>query len=130
MSSNQTHKFSTHGSFNRCQAAAATPPRSNTLDYPPSTQLSIPQPSDSAQNRGREVFNQLSSALQHLKSSMQANNTPALGNAESTCTIEDGTSNDESPLTVENSTPNVDYTDALWRPQDNTHLVPHLVLHP
>ena len=44
---------------------------------------------------------------------MQANNTPALGNAESTCTIEDGTQNNESPLTVENSTPHVDYTDAL-----------------
>ena len=76
MSSNQTHKFSTHGSFNHCQAAAATPPRSNTLDYPSLTQLPIPQPSDSAQNRGREVFNQLSSALQHLKSSMQTNKTP------------------------------------------------------
>ena len=42
---------------------------------------------------------------------MQANNTPAPGNAESTRTIEDGTPNDELPLTVENSTPNVDYTD-------------------
>ena len=44
---------------------------------------------------------------------MQANNTPATGNAESTHTIEDGTPNDESTLTVENSMPNVDYTDAL-----------------
>ena len=44
---------------------------------------------------------------------MQANNTPAPGNAESTHTLEDGTTNDESPLTVENSTSNVDYTDAL-----------------
>ena len=40
---------------------------------------------------------------------MQANP----GNAESTRTIEDGTPNDESPLTVVNSTLNVDYTDAL-----------------
>ena len=32
---------------------------------------------------------------------------------KSTCTIEDGTLNGESSLTVENSTLNVDYTDAL-----------------
>ena len=44
---------------------------------------------------------------------MQANNTPAPSNAESTHTIEDGIPNDESPLTVENSTPNIDYTDTL-----------------
>ena len=40
---------------------------------------------------------------------MQANP----GNAESTHTIEDGTPNDESLLTVENSTSNVDYTYGL-----------------
>ena len=44
---------------------------------------------------------------------MQANNTPAPGNTESTCTMEDSTPNDKSPLTVENSTPNVHYTDSL-----------------
>ena len=44
---------------------------------------------------------------------MQANNTPATGNAKSTRITEDGTPNDQPPLTVENSTPNVDYTDAL-----------------
>ena len=59
------------------------------------------------------MFNQLANALQHLTISIQANNTPKPGNAESTCTIEDGTPNNESPLTVENSTLNVDYTDAL-----------------
>ena len=59
------------------------------------------------------MLNQLSNALQHLTSSMQANDTPATGNAESTRIVEDGTLNDQPPLTVENSTPNVDYTDAL-----------------
>ena len=59
---------------------------------------------------------------------MQANNTPAPGNAESPRTIEDGTLNDESPLTVEHSTPNVDYTDALSEASGNTHLVSHLQL--
>ena len=44
---------------------------------------------------------------------MQANNTPALGNAESTRTIEGGTPSDESFLTVEKSTPNVDNMDNL-----------------
>ena len=39
---------------------------------------------------------------------MQANDTPAPGNAESTHTIENSTPN---ALIVENSTPNVDYTD-------------------
>ena len=34
-------------------------------------------------------------------------------NAESTRIIEDGTLNDQPPLTVENSILNVDYTDAL-----------------
>ena len=48
-----------------------------------------------------------------MTSSVQANNTPAPGNAKSTHTIEDGTQNDQSPLTVENPTPNIDYTDAL-----------------
>ena len=69
------------------------------------------------QNRGAfvayEVFNQLSNVLQNLTSSVQANNTPAPGNAESTRTIENGTLNDESPLTVENSIPNVDYMDTI-----------------
>ena len=59
---------------------------------------------------------------------MQANNTPAPGNAESARTIEDGTPNDESPLTVEHCTPNVDYTDALSEGSDSTHLVSHLQL--
>ena len=108
MSPNQTHEPSTHRS-SHCQVAA-TPSRSNTSDYPSLTQLSIPQPLDSVQNHGafvpHEVFNQLSNTLQHLTSSMQANNTPVPGNAESTCTIQDGTLNDESPLTVENSTLN------------------------
>ena len=70
----------------------ATPPRSNTADYPLLTQLPIPLPSDSVQNRGafvpHKVFNKLSNAFQHLKSSMQANNTPTLGNAETTHTID------------------------------------------
>ena len=116
MSPNQTHDSSTHGSSHCCQAAA-TPPRSNTSDYLPLTQLPIPLLSDSAQNCGafvpHDVFNQLSNALQNLTSSMQANNTPTPGNAESTHTIEGGTPSDESSLTVENSTPNVDDMDAL-----------------
>ena len=115
-SSNQTHKPSTRGSSRR-RRAAATPSRSTASDSLPLPQLPIPLPSDSSQNHGtfvpHTVLNQLSNALQHLTSSMQANNTPATGNAESTRTIEDGTPNDESPLTVENSTLNVDYTDAL-----------------
>ena len=116
MSYNQTYEPSIHGSSHRCQSAA-TPGRSTTSDSLPLAQLPIPLPSDSAQNRGafipHEVLNQLSNALQHLTSSMQANNTPTPGNAESTCTIEDGTPNDESSLTVEHSTLNVDYTDVL-----------------
>ena len=44
---------------------------------------------------------------------MQTNNTPTTGNAESPRITEDGTPNYQPPLTVENSTPNVDYTDAL-----------------
>ena len=115
-SSNQTYEPSIHGSSHRHQAAA-TPSRSATLDSPPLSQLPISLPWDSAQSHGafvpHKMLNQLSNALQHLTSSMQANNTPAPGNAKSTCTIEDGTLNDESSLTVENSTLNVDYTDAL-----------------
>ena len=107
-SSNQIHEPSTHGS-SRHHQAAATPSRSTTLDSPPLTQLQIPLPSDSAQNHGtfvpHEVFNQLSNALQHLTSSMQANNTPTPGNAKSTLAIEDGTPNDETLFTIENSTP-------------------------
>ena len=49
-SPNQTYGPSTHGSSHRRQAAA-TPSRSNTLDYPLLTQLPIPLPSDSAQNQ-------------------------------------------------------------------------------
>ena len=116
MSSNQTHEPSTCRPSRRPRAAA-TPSRSTASDSPLLPQLPIPLPSNSSQNHGRfvphEVLNQLSNALQHLTSSMQANNTPATGNAESTRVIEDGTPNDEPPLTVENSTPNVDYTDAL-----------------
>ena len=115
-SSNQTHEHSTRGPSHR-HRAAATPSRSTASDSPPLPQLPIPLPSNSSQNRGtfvpHEVLNQLSNALQHLTSSMQANNTPATGNAESTRIIEDGTPNDQPPLTVENSTPNVDCTDAL-----------------
>ena len=114
--SNQTHESSTHGPSRR-RRAAATPSRSTASDSPLLPQLPIPLPSNSSQNRGtfvpHEVLNQLSNALQHLTSSMQANNTPATGNAESTRIIEDGTPNDQPPLTVENSTPNVDCTDAL-----------------
>ena len=116
MSSNQINEHSTHGSSRSLQATA-TPSRFTTLDSPPLAQLPIPLPTDSAQNREafvpHEVLNQLSSALQHLTSSMQADNTPAPGNAESTRTVENSTLNAVSPLIVENSTPNVDNTDAL-----------------
>ena len=44
---------------------------------------------------------------------MQADNTSAPGNAESTCTAENSTLNAASPSIVENSTPTVDNTDAL-----------------
>ena len=97
-SSNQTHVLSTHGSPHHYQAAA-TLLRSTTLHSPPLPQLTIPLPLDSAQNHWafipHEVFNQLSNALQHLTSSMNANNTPApaTDNAESTRTIKDGTPN-------------------------------------
>ena len=115
-SSNQTHEPSTRGS-SRHRRAAATPFRSIASDSPPLPQSPTPLPSHSSQNCGtfvpHEVLNQLSNALQHLTSSMQANNTPSTGNAESTRITEDGTPNDQPPLTVENSTPNVDYTDAL-----------------
>ena len=115
-SSNQTHESSTCGPSHCCRAAA-TPSRSTALDSPSLPQLPIPLPSNSSQNCGtfvpHEVLNQLSNALQCLTSSMQANNTPATGNAESTHIIEDGTPNDQPPLIVENSTPNVDYADAL-----------------
>ena len=117
-SSNQTHEPSTRGSSRR-RRAAATPLRSTASDSPPLPQSPTPLPSHSSQNCGtfipHEVLNQLSNALQHLTSSIQANNrdTPTTGNAEPPRTIEDGTSNVESPLSVQNSTPNVHNTDAL-----------------
>ena len=118
ISSSQTHETSTHGSSRRCRTPA-TPLRSTISDSLPVTQLPIPPTLDSAQNRRafipHRVFNQLSNALQRLTSSMQANNTPAPGNAESTHdhTIDDGTLNDEWSLTIGNSTLNVEDTDAL-----------------
>ena len=75
MSSNQTHEPSTRESC-RSHQAAATPSRLTTLDSLLLAQLPILLPPDSAQNCGEfiphEMINQLSNALQHLTSTMQA----------------------------------------------------------
>ena len=107
--SNQTHESSTRGPSRRRRAAATPSGEVNRFGLSAVTSITNPFAIEfiakSWNIRSSRGVNQLSNALQHLTSSMQANNTPATGNAESTRIIEDGTPNDQPPLTVENSTP-------------------------